>query len=61
MLCQIIKSCNLNILFSDNCDNTTLDLFLKLLKAYPIPKLVEIKVVQLCITNRYYYITIIEL
>ena len=58
MIYQISKGVNLDILFSDNCDNTTLDLFLKLLKAYPIPKLVEIKVIQLCITNSYYYITI---
>ena len=44
MICQISKSCNFDM-FSDNCDNATLDLFLKLLKVYPIPKLVEIKVI----------------
>lgn len=45
MICQISKSHCLDILFSDNCDNTTLDLFLELLDAYPIPKLVEVKVI----------------
>ena len=44
MLYQISKSHSLDILFSDNCDNATLNLFLKLLDAFPIPKLVEVKV-----------------
>ena len=44
MLYQISKSRSLNILFSDDCDNATLNLFLKLLDAFPIPKLAEVKV-----------------
>ena len=46
MICQMSKSHNLNMLFSDACDNAALDLFLKLLDAYPIPKLSEIKVIR---------------
>lgn len=38
------KSHNLDMLFSVSCNDATLDLFLKLLDAYPIPKLSEIKV-----------------
>jgi len=43
------KSRNLDMLFSVYCDNATLDLFLRLLNAYPIPKLAEIKVLLFCI------------
>ena len=35
---------NLDMLFSDHCDDAALDLFLKLLDVHPIPKLSEIKV-----------------
>ena len=35
---------NLDMLFSDHCDEAALDLFLKLLDVHPIPKLSEIKV-----------------
>ena len=45
MIYQISKSQGLDILFSDNCDNATLDLFLKLLNVYPIPPLAEVKVI----------------
>ena len=45
MICQMSKSHNLDMLFSDSCDNAALDLFLKLLDVYPIPKLSEIKVI----------------
>ena len=44
MIFQMSKDHNLDILFSDSCDNATLDLYLKLLDAYPIPKLSEVKV-----------------
>jgi len=44
MICQMSKGRNLDILFSDSCDDATLDLLLKLLDVYPIPKLSEIKV-----------------
>lgn len=44
MIFQMSKGHNLDILFSDSCDNATLDLYLKLLDAYPIPKLSEVKV-----------------
>ena len=44
MIYQISKSSNLELLFNDSCDDATLDLFLKLLATYPIPKLAEIKV-----------------
>ena len=37
---------NLDMLFSDHCDNAALDLFLKLLNMHPIPKLSEIKVMS---------------
>ena len=46
MICQMSKSHNLDMLFSDTCDDAALDLFLKLLDAYPIPKLSEIKVIR---------------
>ena len=46
MICQMSKGHNLDMLLSDSCDDATLDLFLKLLNAYPIPKLSEIKVTQ---------------
>ena len=46
MIYQMSKSHNLNMLFSDTCDDAALDLFLKLLDAYPIPKLSELKVVR---------------
>ena len=38
------KGHNLDMIFSDYCDDAALDLFLKLLDVYPIPKLSEIKV-----------------
>ena len=44
MICQLSKGHNLEMLFSDCCNDAALDLFLKLLDAYPIPKLSEIKV-----------------
>ena len=44
MIFQISKSHNLDILFKNKCDKATLKLFLKLLDAFPIPKLAEIKV-----------------
>ena len=44
MICQISRGRNLDMLLSDNCDDATLDLFLKLLNVCPIPKLSEIKV-----------------
>jgi len=44
MIYQISKSHNLRLLFSDHCDDATLDLFLKLLKAHPVPELPKIKV-----------------
>jgi len=44
MIYQISKSQNLQLLFSDHCDDATLDLFLKLLNAHPVPELPEIKV-----------------
>jgi len=47
MIYQMSKSHNLDMLFSNDCDIATLDVFLKLLHAYPIPKLAEIKVILL--------------
>ena len=44
MICQISRGRNLDMLLSDHCDDSILDLFLKLLDIYPIPKLSEIKV-----------------
>ena len=44
MIYQVSKSHNLQLLFSSHCDDATLDLFLKLLNAHPIPELPEIKV-----------------
>ena len=51
MICQMSKGRNLDMLFSDYCDNATLDVFLKLLDASPIPKLSEIKVTAMCNSN----------
>ena len=51
MICQMSKNHNLDMIFSDSCDNAALDLFLKLLDAYPIPKLSEIKVTVTTIAN----------
>ena len=45
MIFQMSKAHNLDMLFSDRCDESTLDLFLMLLDAYPVPKLSEIKVI----------------
>ena len=44
MIYEISKSHGLELLFSSHCDDATLDLFLKLLDVYPVPKLSEIKV-----------------
>ena len=44
MIYEISKSRGLELLFSSHCDDATLDLFLKLLDVYPVPKLSEIKV-----------------
>ena len=44
MIYEISKSHSLELLFSSHCDDATLDLFLKLLDVYPVPKLSEIKV-----------------
>ena len=44
MIYQMSKSHGLELLFGTHCDDATLDLFLKLLDVYPIPKLSEIKV-----------------
>ena len=44
MVYQISKSHGLELLFGTYCDDATLDLFLKLLEIYPVPKLSEIKV-----------------
>ena len=45
MIYQMSKGHNLDMIFSDYCDDAALDLFLKLLDVYPIPKLSEIKVI----------------
>ena len=57
MIYQISKNCSLDILLRDNCENIMFNLFLKLLDAYSIPKLAEIKVI-LCVINRYYYLVL---
>ena len=44
MIYQMSKGHNLDMLFSDHCDDAALDLFLKLLDVHPVPKLSEIKV-----------------
>ena len=44
MIYEISRSRGLELLFSSHCDDATLDLFLKLLDVYPVPKLSEIKV-----------------
>ena len=44
MIYQMSRGHNLDMLFSDHCDDAALDLFLKLLDVHPIPKLSEIKV-----------------
>ena len=44
MIYQISKTQGFELLFGTYCDRATLDLFLKLLDVYPIPKLSEIKV-----------------
>jgi len=44
MIYEISKSCGLELLFSIHCNDATLDLFLKLLHVYAVPKLSEIKV-----------------
>ena len=45
MIYQINKNCSLDILLRDNWKNCMFNLFLKLLDAYSIPKLAEIKVI----------------
>ena len=42
MLCQISKSCNLDVSLNDPA---ILDLFLRLLEVHAIPKLPEVKVI----------------
>lgn len=39
----ISKDLNLEMLYSENCDAATLDLFLQLLEAFDTPKLSELK------------------
>ena len=49
MICQLSKYHNLDMLLDDSCDEVTLNLFLKMLEAYPIPKLCEVKVLSVVI------------
>ena len=44
MIYRISKSHCLELLLSSHCDDATLDLFLRLLDIYPLPRLTEIKV-----------------
>ena len=44
MIHKISNSHGLELLFSSQCESTTLELFFKLLVVQPIPKLFEIKV-----------------
>ena len=43
MLCQIIKSCDIDVSLNDPA---VLDVFLRLLEVHAIPKLPEVKVIQ---------------
>ena len=56
MVYRISKSHGLELLFGTYCDSATQDLFLKLLDAYPIPKLSEIKVCRVDLFKHMYYL-----